>query len=150
MQRFSFASKIGREGRKRKEEGISYSIKPNNPRPVINTAHKRVDNEAHRLHSVSSGPLERFRAFHTRGIRRCIKLPLALDPLPRNGLGNTQSSTAPPRHRPSRDRNCHRLLLELGWNGKKSMSKIFISSQKIYSNIYPFPFTGFIDRNILT
>lgn len=37
MQRFSFASKIGREGRKRKEEGISYSIKPNNPRPVINT-----------------------------------------------------------------------------------------------------------------
>lgn len=37
VQRFSFASKIGREGRKRKEEGISYSIKPNNPRPVINT-----------------------------------------------------------------------------------------------------------------
>lgn len=145
MQRFSFASKIGREGRKRKEEGISYSIKPNNPRPVINTRRTNAWITRHIVCTVSLPvPWRDSALFIHAGFDGASNCRLRWIPSLEMALGIPK---VPPRHRPSRDRNCHRLLLDLGWNGKKSMGKIFISRKYIRTFI---PFTGFIDRNILT
>lgn len=64
-------------------------------RPLINTRRRWITRHIVCTVSVPAPPLERFHAFHTRGIRRCIKLLLALDSTvpPSKWPGNTRSLT---------------------------------------------------------